>query len=38
VTFTGPPVALNADGEVEEDVDSRTWRVERHAWSVLAPG
>jgi diacylglycerol kinase family enzyme len=38
VTFSGPPVALNADGDVEEDVGSRTWRVERHAWSVLTPG
>jgi diacylglycerol kinase family enzyme len=37
VTFTGPPVVLNGDGELEEGVASRTWRVERHAWSVLAP-
>ena len=37
VTFSGPPVDLNADGEVEEGVTSRTWRVERHAWSVLVP-
>jgi diacylglycerol kinase family enzyme len=37
VTFSGPPVALNGDGEIEEGVDSRTWRVERHAWSVLVP-
>lgn len=37
VTFSGPPVDLNADGEVAEDIASRTWRVERHAWSVLVP-
>jgi diacylglycerol kinase family enzyme len=37
VTFSGPPVDLNADGDVEEGVASRTWRVERHAWSVTVP-
>jgi diacylglycerol kinase family enzyme len=37
VTFSGPPVDLNADGELEQDVASRTWWVERHAWSVLVP-
>lgn len=37
VTVTGPPVVLNGDGEIEEDVVSRTWRVDRHAWSVLVP-
>ncbi|TQN42731.1 diacylglycerol kinase family enzyme [Blastococcus colisei] len=37
VTFSGPPVDLNADGDIEQDVGSRTWRVERHAWSVLVP-
>lgn len=35
VTFSGPPVDLNADGEVEEGVESRTWRVEHRAWSVM---
>ncbi len=35
VTVSGPPVDLNADGEIEEAVASRTWRVDRHAWSVL---
>jgi diacylglycerol kinase family enzyme len=38
VSFSGPPVDLNADGEVEPDVGSRTWRVQRHAWTVPAPG
>ena len=37
VTFTGPPVDLNADGELESGVTSRTWHVGRHAWSVLVP-
>jgi diacylglycerol kinase family enzyme len=37
VTFTGPPVDLNADGELESGVTSRTWQVRRHAWSVLVP-
>jgi hypothetical protein len=38
VTFSGSPVDLNADGELEEAVPSRTWRVEPHAWSVVVPG
>lgn len=37
VTVTGGPVDLVADGELEEQVDGRTWRVEHRAWSVLAP-
>ncbi|WNV75351.1 diacylglycerol kinase family protein [Geodermatophilus sp. DSM 44513] len=37
VTITGGPVDLDADGEVEEGVASRTWRVRRHGWSVLVP-
>ncbi|MFD2091112.1 diacylglycerol/lipid kinase family protein [Blastococcus deserti] len=37
VSFSGPPVDLNADGELQEGVASRTWRVQRHAWSVLVP-
>jgi diacylglycerol kinase family enzyme len=37
VAVTGGPVDLVADGELEEDVKSRTWRVQRHAWSVLVP-
>ena len=37
VTFSGPPVDLNADGELESGVTTRTWRVRRHAWSVLVP-
>ena len=35
VAFSGPGVDLNADGEIEQDVECRTWRVQRHAWSVL---
>ncbi|MGY1802485.1 diacylglycerol/lipid kinase family protein [Blastococcus sp. SYSU D00922] len=38
VRFTGPPVALNADGELEQEVSSRTWTVQHHAWSVVVPG
>jgi hypothetical protein len=37
VAVTGGPVDLVADGELEEDVHFRTWRVQRHAWSVLVP-
>ena len=37
VAVTGGPVDLVADGELEEDVKSRTWRVHRHAWSVVVP-
>jgi YegS/Rv2252/BmrU family lipid kinase len=37
VTFRGPPVELVADGELQEEVPSRTWRVQHHAWSVLVP-
>ncbi|RZU31819.1 diacylglycerol/lipid kinase family protein [Blastococcus saxobsidens] len=38
VTVGGGPVDLVADGDLEEDVRGRTWRTERHAWSVLVPG
>jgi diacylglycerol kinase family enzyme len=37
VTVAGGPVDLVADGELEEGVGSRTWRVEHRAWSVLVP-
>lgn len=37
VTVTGAPVDAIADGELEEGVTSRTWRVQRSAWSVLVP-
>jgi diacylglycerol kinase family enzyme len=37
VTVAGGPVGLVADGELEEGVLRRTWRVEHHAWSVLVP-
>ncbi|SOD98106.1 diacylglycerol/lipid kinase family protein [Blastococcus haudaquaticus] len=37
VTVTGPPVPLNADGELESDVTARTWHVQPSAWSVLVP-
>ncbi|HEY0126581.1 MAG TPA: diacylglycerol kinase family protein [Blastococcus sp.] len=37
VTFSGPPVEVNADGELESDVTTRTWRVRQHAWAVLVP-
>jgi diacylglycerol kinase family enzyme len=38
VTLRGGPVDLVADGELQEAVESRTWRVDHHAWSVLLPG
>lgn len=37
VAVTGGPVDLDADGEVEEAVPARAWRVRRHGWSVLVP-
>jgi diacylglycerol kinase family enzyme len=37
VSFSGPPVDLIADGELRQGVQSQTWRVEHHAWSVLVP-
>ncbi len=37
VRFRGGPVDLVADGELQEEVESRTWRVDACAWSVLAP-
>jgi hypothetical protein len=36
-TFRGPPTEVSADGELQEAVESRTWIVEHHAWSVLVP-
>ncbi|MCZ2805376.1 diacylglycerol kinase family protein [Modestobacter sp. VKM Ac-2983] len=37
VSVSGDSVDLVADGELEEGVVCRTWRVEHHAWSVLVP-
>ena len=37
VTVAGGPVDLVADGELEEGVVRRRWRVAHHAWSVLVP-
>jgi diacylglycerol kinase family enzyme len=37
VTITGGPVDLVADGELEENVNSRAWRLQHQAWSVLVP-
>jgi diacylglycerol kinase family enzyme len=37
VTFSGAPVDLDVDGEIEEGVPVRTWRVAHHAWSVIVP-
>jgi diacylglycerol kinase family enzyme len=37
VTLSGPPVDLDADGELDGPVRSRTWHVRPRAWSVLAP-
>lgn len=36
VTVSGEPYPVNADGELEDGVASRTWTVEPGAWSVLA--
>ena len=38
VTLSGPPVDVNADGEIEEEVENRTWTLLHHGWSVLVPG
>jgi diacylglycerol kinase family enzyme len=37
VTFSGPPTEVVADGELQEPVGSRTWRVEHPSWSCLVP-
>ncbi|TYP90429.1 diacylglycerol/lipid kinase family protein [Blastococcus xanthinilyticus] len=37
VRLTGGPVAVDADGELDEVAVGRTWRVHPGAWSVLAP-
>jgi diacylglycerol kinase family enzyme len=37
VTFSGTPVDLDADGEIQEGVAARTWRVAHSAWSVVVP-
>jgi YegS/Rv2252/BmrU family lipid kinase len=35
VTVSGQPFPLNADGELDGPVGSRTWRVEPGAWALL---
>jgi YegS/Rv2252/BmrU family lipid kinase len=37
VTVAGEPFPLNADGELEEEVRSRTWAVEPAAWTLRCP-
>jgi len=37
VTVTGDPFPLNADGELDGPVTSRTWTVEPAAWALLVP-
>ena len=37
VRISGGPVAVDADGELDQVAAERTWRVEPGAWSVLAP-
>ena len=37
VTVSGEPFPANADGEVHEPVDRRTWTVQPRAWSVVVP-
>ena len=37
VAVIGGPVDQVADGELEENVNSRAWRLQHHAWSVLVP-
>jgi len=36
VCISGDPVGHNADGEVDDDVRTRTYRVERGAWTLLS--
>jgi diacylglycerol kinase family enzyme len=37
VTVSGPPVDAVADGELQDAAESRSWRVEHQAWSVVVP-
>jgi diacylglycerol kinase family enzyme len=37
VTVSGDPYPVNADGELDGPIESRTWTVEPGAWSLLAP-
>lgn len=37
VTVSGDPVGVNADGELGDEVSSRTWTVQAGAWSLLRP-
>ena len=37
VTVSGQRVGVNADGEVGDEVERRTWTVEPGAWSLLQP-
>jgi diacylglycerol kinase family enzyme len=37
ITLSGGPLDLDADGEIERGVQSRTWRVHPAAWSVPVP-
>jgi YegS/Rv2252/BmrU family lipid kinase len=37
VTVSGQSFPLNADGELDGPVGSRTWRVEPGAWALLVP-
>jgi diacylglycerol kinase family enzyme len=36
-SFRGSATEVSADGELQDGIGSRTWRVEHHAWSVLVP-
>jgi diacylglycerol kinase family enzyme len=37
VTVTGDPYPVNADGELDGPVTSRTWTVRPGAWSLVVP-
>jgi len=37
VTVSGDPYPLNADGELDGPVSSRTWTVQPAAWSLVVP-
>jgi diacylglycerol kinase family enzyme len=37
VSCRGESADTVADGELQDAVESRTWRVDHHAWSVLVP-
>jgi len=37
VSISGEPVDIDADGEVHEDRQEQTWRIDPAAWSIVVP-